>query len=244
MSAKVSITEHKITVSSDTGLQTLSLRELTTELVDWMNSGRKDVYKRLLNNTPVRFFEAHLPVLVTQQPGSFGFNCANKGVGFLPKHEYLDEYINLFQETIDNTRNKPIQESLKERIKAVSDFYFKPEKMDTRLLTSLEIFEKRTYNNIVNNPLVSLHYTGALPDYTSFQLNCAVEIVGPEDPRYTFIKLARVMFEFDDFHITQRQFPHAYLFWISEVLNKTPFPVAAREDVAEETKSGAEYSWS
>jgi len=72
-------------------------------------------------------------------------------------------------------------------------------------------------------PLASLLFTGHSPSFTSFQVNCAVEIIGPGDPRYRFITLARTMFEYDDFHITQQNFPYAYVFWISECVSKTPF---------------------
>jgi len=53
-------------------------------------------------------------------------------------------------------------------------------------------------------------------------------VIGPGDPRHTFIRLARTMFEYDDFHITQHEFPYAYVFWLSEVISKTPFRVARK----------------
>ena len=40
--------------------------------------------------------------------------------------------------------------------------------------------------------------------------------------------LSRVMFEYDSFHLAQSNFPYAYIFWISEVLEKTPYQVAEK----------------
>jgi hypothetical protein len=56
-----------------------------------------------------------------------------------------------------------------------------------------------------------------------------VDVIGPDDPRHRFLALSRTMFEYDGFHIAQPQFPHAYVFWISEVKDKTPHRVAIRQ---------------
>jgi len=52
-----------------------------------------------------------------------------------------------------------------------------------------------------------------------------VEVLGPGDPRYDFLVLARSMFEREPFHITQPGFACGYVFWISEIRDKTPYPV-------------------
>jgi nucleotide-binding universal stress UspA family protein/rubrerythrin len=196
------------------------------KFVEWIEQGRKSMYAKLQGKASPGFFTSHLPVMVTQSQGpAFTFNCSNKGVGYLPKAQYLDEFVALFRDTIERTKGRPWQESMEERINAVSRFYFDREKIDYRALSSLEIFEKTTFNNLTRHPFAALHYTGNGPDYVSFQVNCVVEIIGPEDPRHEFVKLARVMFEYDSFHIAQHQFPYAYVFWISEVSDKTPFRV-------------------
>lgn len=215
-----------ITVELPGGAHAFPVTPLPEKFVSWIEQGRKAMYAKLQGKGAPGFFTSHLPVLVTRNAGhSFPFNCSNKGVGFLPKPEYLDHFVRLFRSTLENTRGRPWQESMAERIAAVSSFYFDRDKIDYRALSTLEIFAKTTFANLEREPLCSLHYTGNGPDYVSFQVNCAAEIIGPDDPRHEFIKLARVMFEYDSFHIAQHEFPYAYVFWISEVSDKTPFRV-------------------
>jgi len=128
-----------------------------------------------------------------------------------------------YRDTIEDCKGKPWRESLRQRVEVASEFNLDPKLIDRRCLVSLEIFERQTFKNLSRMPLASLLFTGHSPSFTSYQVNCAVEVIRPGDPRYTFITLARTMFEYDDFHITQQNFPYAYVFWISECVSKTPF---------------------
>jgi hypothetical protein len=227
---QVNITDSEITVRFEADTMTLPVLPLPSTLADWLLQGRLDVYGHLLEDPArVDFFQQHLPVLVTRSSVShFPFNCVNKGVGFLPDEENLDGYIDLYSETIRKTRSMPWRESMAARIEAAGKLHRDREAIDYRCLTSIEIFRRQTFNNLKDYPLASLLFTGALPAYMSFQVNCAVEIVSEPDPRFTFIKLSRRMFEFDAFHIAQPDFDTGYLFWISEVIDKTPHRVARR----------------
>lgn len=163
-----------------------------------------------------------------------------QGVGFLPKPEYLEESLELFQKAIMDSRNKTWEESMKLRLEAASEFYFDESKIDRRALSTLEIFSKTTYSNLTQNPFSSILYTGTNPDYVSFQVNAGVEIARPGDFRFEFVKLARGMFEYDSFHIAQPDFQCAYLFWILEVHDKSPFQ---RERPAYIEKTKGELEW-
>jgi hypothetical protein len=226
---RVTISDQQITIRSSTHSLSLPNISLPPPLISWLNQGRLDVYRRLLTDSAsIDFFQQHLPVLVTHSPDSpFPFNCGNKGVGFLPKETSLNRYIEQYRETIAATRAVPWQESLTARIAAARAFHEDIDAIDFRCLTSIEIFQRKTFRNIQNFPLASLLFTGASPEYKSFQINCAVEIIDREDPRFTFIKLSRRLFEFDGFHIAQPDFQFGYLFWISEVKDKTPHRVTA-----------------
>lgn len=203
------------------------LQCLPERYVNWINSGRHAMYDAILQRqTDIHFFSQHLPVVVTySKHHPFPFNCANKGVGFIPKDPYLPEFIELLEATHQRTRNRPWRESLSERVRVMSRFYSDCDKIDYRTMTSLEIFERQTFKNICETPMASLLYTGDCPGYTSFQLDCIVEIAPPDDLRHRFTMLARTLFEFDSFHITQSRFPYAYIFWIAGVTDKTPVRV-------------------
>ena len=241
----ISVETNAMAVDLPDGPTRMPVTPLPGHLIDWMEEGRRGMYNRLKGKEDsVEFFSQHLPVLVTQSLNSvFPFNCGNKGVGFLPKEEYLEEYIERYRETMERTRGIAWEDSLEQRLETVAEFNFNREVIDYRCLTSLEIFEKRTFNNLIQLPLASLHYTGHCPSYTSFQLNCGVEIAGQDDPRHTFIMLSRTMFEYDSFHIAQPQFPYAYLFWISEVQDKTPHRVEEQPDKVQFLQQKGEMNW-
>jgi hypothetical protein len=228
------------TISVQLTGSTLSLPnvDLPEPLISWLEQGRLAIYRQLLADPDrVDFFHHHLPVLVTQAPDSpFPFNCGNKGVGFLPRAEELPHYIQLYREAIEASKGIPWRRSLPDRIAVARSFHENRAAIDFRCLTSMEIFQRRTFRNLRSYPLAGLLFTGSLPEYRSFQLNCAVEIVDRDDPRFTFIKLSRRLFEFDAFHIAQPEIRYGYIFWLSEIIDKTPHRVA---EPAEAGVSGA-----
>ena len=221
----------------------LPVKTLSAAQIDWFKTGRRAAYRSILGATgPVRTFSAHLPVVVTWgSDGLFPCNCGNKGVGFLPQAERLSECIESFERVMHDTRGLPWEQSLQARIRTVSQFYLDDDLVDYRLVTGLEIFERQTFKNLCKRPFSSLLFTGEGPQYMSFQLNCAVEVIRDDDPRHKFVMLARTMFENDDFHITQQNFPYAYLFWITDILDKTPFQVQAPTIKAEVNENGVTW---
>ena len=224
--SRIEVGDDSIIVPLPDGPIRLPSTSAPPELSDWLDEGRRSMYQSLLEPSagPARFFAQHLPTVVTyNQSTVFPFTCGNKGVGYMPLPEHLEHFSHRYRDTIEASKGKPWQESLRQRVGAASEFNLSPEFIDRRCLVSLEIFERQTFKNLSQLPLASLLFTGHSPSFTSFQVNCAVEIIGPGDPRYTFITLARTMFEYDDFHITQQNFPYAYLFWISQCVSKTPF---------------------
>ncbi len=231
---RIEVTGDTVSLHLPSGPETLPKVKLPDHLVQWIKMGRQSVYDQILENSDkIRFFSQHLPVLVTYSANSlFPFNCGNKGVGFLPTSKALESYNDLYERTIEASRGIPWQDSLPARIQTASKFNEDHGGIDYRCLASLEIFQKTTFKNLLRFPLASLLYTGTSPTYTSFQLNCAVEIIDENDPRFTFIKLSRTLFEFDGFHIAQPQFQYGYIFWITEVIDKTPHrvPDIARKD--------------
>lgn len=241
---QVRVGEKSVIVPLPGGVRELPLMPLPDNVIAWLEQGRRGVYDKLLQKGAPLFHASHLPVMVTFNEGrDFPFNCSNKGVGLIPKPQYLQHYIHLFRGIMEKTKGRPWQESLAERIQAVSKFYFRRDVIDYRALTTLEIFERTTYQNLRRNPVASLHYTGNAPDYMSFQVDSVVEIIGPDDPRHEFIRLARTMFEFDSFHIAQHEFPHAYILWVNQVQDKTPFRVPEKPNKVAHMPSRGGLEW-
>jgi nucleotide-binding universal stress UspA family protein len=209
---------------SDFATQAHSLPET---FLHWQISARRAMYKAITTDELPRRHPAHLPVMVTfDAEGPFPVRVATKGAGFIPREEALELYIAMLEETLTRCEGYSWEETLHDRVTAVQALLDHPKDIDPRHLGFLEIFQGGTYANLQRDPRVALHYTGDGPDYPSFQINGYAEILGPDDPRYRYIALTRQIFEAAPFHLQQPGYAAAYLVWVQETLDKTPYSLA------------------
>lgn len=211
--------------------EAVPLAELPSPFLEWQLASRRTLFhQHMSRGDGVTSFSAHLPVVVTRTAGGpFPFHTANKGVGLLPGERFLAEDVRELQRLVTKANDGKWSESLSERVAFMASLYESPQHWDRRFIGSLEIFQGQTYRNIQLDPRVTLHYTGAGPDYPSFQVNALAQTLEPGDPHFEFLYWARQLFEHDAFHIQQPAYPHGYLFWVSEVYDKSPSgPAGAR----------------
>lgn len=205
------------------GVKRFEITGLSKDFMEWQVESRKELFNRIERGEFIAMFGVHLPVLVTlNKEGAFPFNTGNRGAGLVPKAEHLESYLHSLRECLTRTKEKPWKESLRDRLSVIREIYSSTENFDERMLGGLEIFEGKAYKNMLENPLVSLHYTGPGPTYRSYQVNCVTEVLPVEDARYQFLRLTRRLFEYERFHVPQPEFPCGYVFWVCEVYDKTP----------------------
>ena len=231
--ATVTVDGDKITVLTEgRDPVTLSAVPLPGSLLEWFLEGRREGFERLKRGEgPGTFFSRHLPVVATVGDQElFPIRLAHKGVGFLPAPNLLDNAIVAMEELFERTSRSPGPETLRERLEGLGAFYRDPENLDPGVLGSLEIFAGGTFTNLIKDPFASLIFTEPGPPYVSFQIDCAVQVVEPPDPRFRFLQLTRGLFEKDPFHVTQPGVKCAYLFWITGITDKTPHPLPDKTD--------------
>ncbi len=202
-----------------------SLKELPKKFVRWQLDYKHSIYDAIEKDEYIAFNAGHLPVVGTWQNDSPVPNLANKGVGFTPKDEHIDYYLKLVEDAVEEIAKLPphaVNETRDLRIKTAREFYNHPEHIDWRRLGLLEIFEGSTFKNLSENPLASVLWTGNAPIFVSYQVDCVVEIITPEDPRYRFSWAMRRLFEYEPFHVVQTIYPYSYCFWIMDFKDKTP----------------------
>jgi len=223
----VRVEDGRVRVTLDGETTSLDLKPLSSQLMDWFIEGRRAGYESLRKEKgPGPLFSRHLPVVsTTGQEKPFSTRLAHKGVGFLPKPETIGEHSARIEKILDRTNDMPPEQSLQQRLEAAAWLLDEPGSIEPGLLGSLEIFAGGTYANLVRRPLASLLFTDPGHGYRSFQLDCAVEILEPPDPRFRYLQLARGLFERDPFHVTQPGVHCAYIFWITGIHDKTPHPV-------------------
>ena len=215
-----------IVLDDEDNLLTFRKTMLPEVFLKWQSVSRVRLFDAITVNgvQSIKSQPSHLPVIATTDDSVFGVNLSTKGIGVLPRRDILDEVTKGFMDAINLSDESEWQNTIMERTATALRFYNDASKFDQYLLGGLEIFEGNTYKNILENPFTALLYTGAAPDFPSYQINCVAEILTPENPYYQFLYAARNLFAYDSFHIKQTRYPAGYLFHVSEVKNKTPHP--------------------
>jgi hypothetical protein len=201
------------------------IKELPEKFVKWQLEYKHSVYDAIERNEYVAFNAGHLPVVGTWDESGLVPNLANKGVGFTPKDEHLEHYLEVVEAAVDKIQTLPtdaVDETRQLRVTTARELYSHPEHVDWTRLGLLEIFEGDTFRNLSRHPMASVLWTGNSPVFMSFQVNCVVEIIPPEHPRYRFSWAMRRLFEYEPFHVVQTMFPYAYTFWVYGWVDKTP----------------------
>lgn len=203
----------------------LQIKELPESFVRWQLDYKHGIYDAIEKDEYVRFNAGHLPVVGTWSEESTFPNLANKGIGFTPKDEHIDHYLSVIERAVAEIEKLPphaVDDTRGLRIAAAREFYAHPEHIDWRRLALLEIFEGGTFRNITRNPRAAVLWTGDSPVFMSFQVDCVVEVITPEHPRYRFAWAMRRLFEYEPFHVVQTLFPYAYTLWVHDWKEKTP----------------------
>ncbi len=206
-------------------VQEYQVKELPENFIRWQLDYKQRIYDAIENDQYVAFNAGHLPVVGTWDIDSVFPNLANKGVGFTPKDEFIEHYVKFVEAAVAEIEQLPphaVDDTRRLRIATAREFYSHPEHIDWRRLGLLEIFEGSTYRNLSQNPLASVLWTGDSPIFVSFQVNCVVEVITPEHPRYRFSWAMRRLFEYEPFHVVQTMFPYSYTFWVYDWKEKTP----------------------
>ncbi|MEO5357571.1 MAG: hypothetical protein H7844_09780 [Nitrospirae bacterium YQR-1] len=144
--------------------EALSVTRLPERCLNWLASSRLKFINELRGGRPLRYFSAHLPVMVTwpedDTESKYPVNMTVKGIGLIPKSGQLEHFIDLFESVAANTRSRPHFETINERIEAVEALYGNPGNFDPSFLGGLEIFSGKALKNIKNNGHTSLLYVG------------------------------------------------------------------------------------
>ncbi len=227
--ANVRVKDDKVHVTTPAGRRSYAVGEMPEEFFRWQLESRLALSQSLAGGDSIREFHAHLPVAATlNEELVFPLHTATKATGLLPQDTYLGDYHDQLAACLRTAADRPWEETQRLRVAAALRLYENPAHIDRRKLGLVEIFQGQTYRNLLRAPLMALQYTGPGPSYRSYQLNGVIEMVGPGDPRFEFLFLMRQLFERDSFHVQQPAYPSGYLFWISQVFDKSPRGQAGR----------------
>ena len=225
VSNRVTLSDSMAHVATDSGVEQFEVKDLPDDFIRWQLDYKHSIYDAIEKNEYIAFNAGHLPVVGTWSPDGHFPNLANKGIGFTPKTEHLEYYLNLVENAVEEIQKLPphaVHDTRALRVDTAREVYSNPDHLDWRRLALLEIFEGSTLKNLAKNPKASVLWTGNSPVFMSYQVDCVVEIITPDDLRYRFAWAMRRLFEYEPFHVVQTMYPYAYCFWVTGFKNKTP----------------------
>ena len=146
--------------------------------IHWAYQGRADLIKRQAMEEEVPSheiflgFTRHNPAIVSHGPE--GLNASIKGVGYIPKPEYLQETLDAYMEHIQRGRRDGyFREGLKLLMRLIYEKDCK-ERIDLTRFGSLELALGHTWANLQNNPAVTLLFFQ--PPKISYEIRGRAEI--------------------------------------------------------------------
>jgi hypothetical protein len=199
------------------------LQSLPDDFIKWQISERLTLFDCLKNKTQPMFFQPHLPTLLTvnNDGTDFPINAACKGIGLIAIESQIPAITDKITSIVDTVQNSDFYDSIQKRIEGAMLLYDHPENIHKMALGGLEIFETKTFTNMLKNPFISLFYVGGSPGYKSYQINCIAEFFDHSDPFYRFMINMRSLFEEASFHYQQPVYPYAVKYHVLQVLDKS-----------------------
>jgi hypothetical protein len=199
--------------------QEIEIRELPEDFIEWQSTSRIETLQSILEGKFTGNFGPHLPALSTKsKEGEFPVNSCYKGVGLIPEQEYLEDIIDKFEQAIDMYKDD-WDNTLKERLNLLVEFYSDADKIDKTRMGSIEIYGKRTYQNILTDPRVNLLFLDIQKGSLSYMIEAVAEIYEPGTEYY---RLERAFHDIFHKPSDDDRFPAVYIFNVSRVYNKTP----------------------
>jgi hypothetical protein len=116
-----------LTIKTAGGSRTLEVREMPPQIFEWQRQARIKNLEAILSDEMFEGFGPHLPTMsVLNAEGDFPVNSAAKGVGLVPKPEYMQDYLTRFNQLIEDAVAAGWKKSIHVRVQALLDFYNKP----------------------------------------------------------------------------------------------------------------------
>jgi hypothetical protein len=162
-------------------------------------------------------FCSHNPAFVSH--GSAGLNASIKGVGFLPKEEYLEQTLEAYLAHIA-TYDPEDKNYSRRGLEVLIDNLYGEEaraRVDFSRLGSLEMAKKHSWTNYRENPEATLIYYQ--PPAISYEVRGTMQIIDEEESKKPEIIQKLINAQHDVYHTPNPNRPNdpAYLFTIKEI---------------------------
>jgi len=191
---------------------------------NWAYNTRANTVLRMLGGEEIPpeklflSFCSHTPTFVSNGPA--GLNAAVKGIGFLPKEEFLEETLAAYIEHI-KSYDREDKDYSKRGLAVLAKYLYKEEareRIDFTRLGSLELGKKQSYENYKANPEAALCYYQ--PPGISYKLKGRMAIVDEKESGKRELYQQFINAQHDVYHMPKPESwaeKPAYVFTIEEI---------------------------
>lgn len=171
--------EGTIRVLTDDEWIELTVNNLSEKFMEWNIASRREALQMWKNGEMPPLSGPHSGMVASyggkREDTRISINNAVKGLGFLPKEEFIEEVSELLTDNFDSSfiRKLDILDSLYSN----PDIFDKTKQVSLELYTTEE-FRTHTFLNIIACPLVSIVFL----DIPSYEIKAVAQIIHPEDP--------------------------------------------------------------
>ncbi len=199
-----------------------SIIELPKEFMEWNIKRRLETLDNIKKGIPPDFAGPHSGMVASygerRKDSLFSLNNAVKGIGFVPKKEYIKDMIKYMEDTYEANMDV--------KLEFLKKIYNEPEKLNKKIQSSLELyttkdFETHTFLNLISNPIATIVFL----DIPSYEIRTIARVIHPDDKmaddyekdcvRYTNLIHSYFHGKFDKDFI-------GLLFYVIEVFDNTP----------------------
>lgn len=152
--------------------------ELTEEFMEWNIKRRLETLENISKGIPPEFAGPHSGMVASygekRRDSLFSLNNAVKGIGFVPKKEYIKDMIKYMQDTYEAKMDV--------KLAFLKKIYNEPEKLNRKMQSSLELyttkdFETHTFLNLMSNPIATIVFL----DIPSYEIRTIARVIHPDD---------------------------------------------------------------
>uniref|UniRef100_A0A7C4UFU6 Uncharacterized protein n=1 Tax=candidate division WOR-3 bacterium TaxID=2052148 RepID=A0A7C4UFU6_UNCW3 len=152
--------------------------ELPDEFMKWNIERRLETLENIKKGIPPDFAGPHSGMVASygerRKDSLFTLNNAVKGIGFVPKKEFIKDMIKYMEETYESKMDV--------KLEFLKKIYNEPEKLNKKIQSSLELyttedFETHTFLNLMKNPVATIVFL----DIPSYEIRTIARVIHPDD---------------------------------------------------------------
>jgi len=205
------------------------LHEMPEEYFRWQVGNRLKGLKIFLGEEKgMPNFSPHTVVMNTlEYENEFCINSCIKGLGLVPRSDKIQELGERAMELIRKSYEIGADKTFRERVGMLVELYSNPETFDRSVLSSMEMYKKRTYKNVLEDPRANLLFYDNQTGY-SVMFSVVCEFVPRGGAYYNYVSAIHDLFHLPkDPSIKTDRYDFAYRFHLVEAFEKTPGPRAS-----------------